>query len=298
MYKVRVDSGGIHLFDRAEGRNILIDEVSPPPDIWTKSPKYVSIALTNVCDLKCRHCYAPKNSQKLEWEQVLHWAISLDESGSFGLGFGGGEPTLFPEFSKLCGKIRNETNLAITMTTHGLGFDSHLLSSLSGNVDFIRLSMDGVRDVYEGMRGKPFTEFESKAIEISKHFRFGINYVVNKATVGDLDRSLEFILKIGARELLLLPQRENQFVKRVDEKTLDTLRLWIEKNKNLIQMSINEEYSGILDSEGVLNQCVPSCHVSSDGMLKNTSYDKCGIKLVNDDIMRAYAELQKTGDIN
>ena len=58
--KIRKGPDGIHFFDRVSGTNLLLDELIPPPETWSKSPRQVSIALTNRCDLTCPHCYAPK----------------------------------------------------------------------------------------------------------------------------------------------------------------------------------------------------------------------------------------------
>src|SRR5947207_1429021 len=96
--KVRLGPSGVHLFDRLSGLNILIDEIVPPEDAWSKAPRQVSIALTNACDLRCAYCFAPKSRSVLPLENVRKWLHELDAHGTIGVGFGGGEPTLFPGF--------------------------------------------------------------------------------------------------------------------------------------------------------------------------------------------------------
>ena len=49
--KVRAGPAGIHVFDRATGTNLLIDEARVPPTMWSPTPRSVSVALTNACDL-------------------------------------------------------------------------------------------------------------------------------------------------------------------------------------------------------------------------------------------------------
>jgi len=70
IMKVRKGPDGIHLFDRNTGVNILLDETIPPSSSWSASPRQVSIALTNACDLVCPHCYAPKRKAVLELDGV------------------------------------------------------------------------------------------------------------------------------------------------------------------------------------------------------------------------------------
>src|SRR5689334_18091084 len=110
---------GSHLFDRASGLNILLDEATVGEDQWSVAPKYVSIALTNACELSCGYCYAPKTSARLAYDSIVNWAKELDSQGCFGVGFGGGEPTLYPQFVDLCREIHDCTELAVTFTTHG-----------------------------------------------------------------------------------------------------------------------------------------------------------------------------------
>ncbi|HJW91669.1 MAG TPA: hypothetical protein VJ436_13590, partial [Anaerolineales bacterium] len=73
QYKIRIGSSGFHIFDRTTGLNVLLDEVQIPPALWAAAPRQVSIALTNVCDLACPYCFAPKNSATLDIERVTSW---------------------------------------------------------------------------------------------------------------------------------------------------------------------------------------------------------------------------------
>lgn len=151
--KVRSGPDGIHIFDRRTGTNALINEVIPPRESWTISPRQVSIALTNACNLKCSHCYAPKTAAVLGKEQVTQWMKQLDTAGTFGIGFGGGEPTLHPDLAEICKFGQRNTNLAMSMTTHGHRLTAELVDKLANNLNFIRISMDGVEDTYEQIRG-------------------------------------------------------------------------------------------------------------------------------------------------
>ncbi|WP_408376205.1 radical SAM protein [Paraburkholderia sp. RL18-085-BIA-A] len=96
--KSRSGPDGVHIFDRRTGLNILFDEVSVDQPKWATAPRQVSVALTNLCDLNCSYCYAPKHRAALATEKVLSWLEELDSEGCLGVGFGGGEPTLHPDF--------------------------------------------------------------------------------------------------------------------------------------------------------------------------------------------------------
>jgi MoaA/NifB/PqqE/SkfB family radical SAM enzyme len=205
-YKSRFGPDGIHLFNRGTGTNILIDEVKISNDRWSKAPRQVSIALTNACDLACLHCYAPKRKAVLDFDLLTNWLRTLDLNGCMGVGFGGGEPTLYPKFVELCEYATNETGLAVTMTTHGHRLNDVFLSKLSGNIHFVRVSMDGVGSTYEGIRGRSFNGLIKKINLLKEIVPFGINYVVNSTTIGDLNEVAQIVVDLGASELLLLPE--------------------------------------------------------------------------------------------
>jgi hypothetical protein len=145
--KIRAKPPGLHLFSRTTGLNVLIDEVMVPCHLWAKAPAQVSIALTNACDPACCHCYAPKKHAVLDFADVTTWLDELDANDCIGVGFGGGEPTLYPRLIELCSYAAEKTRLAVTMTTHGHHLRDSLIAALSGKVHFIRVSTSFLSDL-------------------------------------------------------------------------------------------------------------------------------------------------------
>src|ERR1700735_4648475 len=107
-WKQRCSTAGVHLFERTTGLNVLLDEVPVPAAYHSRAPRQVSIALTNRCDLACVHCYAPKSRDELRFKTIPRWLTELDADGTLGIGFGGGEPTLYSEFARLCQHAASE----------------------------------------------------------------------------------------------------------------------------------------------------------------------------------------------
>ena len=190
--KVRLGPDGIHLFARGSGANLLIGEILPPRSMWAAAPRQVSIALTNTCDLACAYCFAPKTHASLAFDHIVSWLDELDANGTLGVGFGGGEPTLYRRFAELCAHTFRNTGLAVTFTTHGHHLDDTLLAQLKGNVHFIRISMDGIGPTYERLRGRSFEVLARRLTAVKKTAPFGINYVVNSCTLPDIDSAAVF----------------------------------------------------------------------------------------------------------
>lgn len=293
--KVRAGPAGVHFFNRKTGLNVLIDEFVPPFRLWATAPRQMSIALTNVCDLTCRHCYAPKSSAMLSFESLTDWLTELDSNGCIGVGFGGGEPTLYPRLAELCSFGVQKTQLAVTMTTHGHSLSNELLETLEGNLHFVRVSMDGVGKTYESIRRRSFNQLIERIIALSNIVKFGINFVVNSKTIGDIDAAVHIAEELGAAELLLLPEEPVRGEGGINVKTTAALQSWVSRYRGRVPLSISEGHS-----EG-LPTCNPLSgesglaafgHIDASGFLKRTSYDTKGIQILENGVMEAFNKLK------
>ena len=222
--KVRAGPAGIHAFDRVTGAHLLVDEARVPPTLWSEAPRSISVALTNACDLRCPYCYAPKDAGNLDTGRLVAWLDELDRHGCLGIGFGGGEPTLCRDLPELCRHAAQNTEMAVTFTTHGHRLDDHLAAELSGNVHFIRVSMDGVGTTYEALRGRCFADLSERLATVRQLAPFGINFVVNALTLPDLDAAVTFAANQGATEFLLLPEQPVRGQGGIDSGTAHALK--------------------------------------------------------------------------
>ncbi len=293
-WKQRCSAAGVHLFDRTTGLNVLLDEIPVPASLHSRAPRQVSIALTNRCDLACAHCYAPKSRDELRFEMIKRWLAELDSSGTLGIGFGGGEPTLHPEFVKLCQYAAHNTRLSVSFTTHGHHIDNELAERLRGSVNFIRVSMDGVGATYESTRRRSFAELLERLRDVRSISRFGVNIVVNDHTLPDLDEVARVSAAAGACELLLLPQMRVRSVLAASVETLQGLRRWVDGYKGPLKLCINES-----SAEGF-----PTCdplseerglrayaHIDAMGVLKSSSYSDTGVQLSDRGVLQALDQL-------
>ncbi|MDB6024078.1 MAG: putative Fe-S oxidoreductase [Verrucomicrobiales bacterium] len=294
--KVRPGPDGIHLFDRNSGTNLLIEEIAPVDSMWAKAPRQVSIALTNTCDLACKYCYAPKTRAILDYDRIVSWLHELDSNGTIGVGFGGGEPTLYPRFAEICSYACRNTGLAVTFTTHGHHLDATLLTALKGNVHFVRLSMDGIGSTYERLRGRSFHSFSQRVQAIKTITPFGINYVVNSDTLPDIDAAAIFAEKSGASEFLLLPEQPTNGCAGITESTSRGLQQWVEHYSGRMRLAVSE-----IGADG-LPTCNPFVnevglhaymHIDANGVLKPNSYAERGVPIGPTGVLSALADLRQ-----
>lgn len=293
--KIRVGPAGVHLFCRKTGINVLLDEILAPSSIWSDGPRQVSIALTNACNLSCSYCYAPKKPALLPLELLKGWLFELDHNGCIGVGFGGGEPTLYPSLTELCCFAAKETKLAVTMTTHAHQLSNQLLTRLEGNLHFVRVSMDGVGGTYESIRSRSFKTLVERITALSGIVSFGINFVVNSRTFGDLNAATDLAASLGALEFLLLPEQPVRGKGGIDNDTRAALKEWVINYRGSVPLSVsagNADGLPTCDPVNTEKGLGAFAHIDATGVLKRTSYDQEGVPILENGVMEALRKLK------
>jgi len=292
--RIRLGPDGAHIFDRQSGLNVLIDEVTPPVHAWSAAPRQVSIAVTNACDLACSYCYAPKDRAVLNVSHLLNWMDELDQAGALGVGFGGGEPTLYRHLPEVCVHAAENTDLAVTMTTHGHRWNAELISRLRGAVNFVRVSVDGVGDTYERLRGRSFAQLRAALDAIAADFRWGMNSVINQDTVQDLDAIAALAAEHGASELLLLPEHATAGTSGVGQETLRALERWVLSYVGPVPLATSADaelgvpFANALPDEVGLRSYA---HIDASGTARTSSYAPSGVRIGDDGVMAALKQL-------
>ena len=276
--------------------NVLLDEVRVPAEQFSRAPRYLSIALTNACELHCAYCYAPKHAAALDRARVLAWAVELDAAGCLGVGFGGGEPTAYRRFAQLCSDIAQSTSMAVTFTTHGHRLTPEFVESIRGTVHFVRLSVDGIGATYERLRGRPFAAVVQAAELLRSLVPFGINAVINADTVGDLEDLAGFADEVGASELLLLPERPTAAVPGISDADAERLVKWAAATRTKLRLAISR--TG-LEAALPTAETIPGehpldahMHVDAAGVLRPHAYAPTGLS-VGGSIMEAVQTLKE-----
>jgi len=232
----------------------------------------------------------------LDAQCLVSWLDELDSNGCLGVGFGGGEPTLFPKFAEVCRYAAHSTGLAVSFTTNGQHLDDALMCALAGSVHFVRVSMDGVGPTYEALRGRPFATLRACLQNVRALSPFGLNYVVNSRTLADLDAATSFAADMGATEFLLLPEQPACGSGGIDGRTVHALCRWVCAYRGIVPLTVSEA-----GAEG-LPTCNPIpretglrayAHIDAAGMLKESSYKRWGVPIGPAGVMAALTLLRQ-----
>lgn len=262
------------------------------------APRYVSVALTNACELSCPYCYASKKPARLGAHAISNWLRELDRNGCLGVGFGGGEPTLHSEFTKICRATTNETGMAVSFTTHGHRITEELAKQLRGSVHFIRVSVDGIGQTYETNRGRAFGDLEKRIDLISGICRFGINVVIGDGTAWELDGLLECAERWGAEELLLLPEQATVGRAGIGDLAYAEMTRWLASHRS--QSSIRVGISRMADLSGIAiadafpleDPLTAHAHIDADGCLRTDAFTNTRVS-IRGSVIEALTELRQ-----
>jgi MoaA/NifB/PqqE/SkfB family radical SAM enzyme len=233
-------------------------------------------------------------------DRVKSWVLELDANGTIGVGFGGGEPTLYPRFAELCVYTTRQTQLAVTFTTHGHHLGNDLLQRLEGYVHFVRISMDGVGDTYQRLRRRSFRLLLERLEALRQISRFGINYVVNDDTIPDLDTAVRLADECGAAEFLLLPERPAHGRPGITYMAARKLREWVTAYRGNVPLRTSDAGAHGLPVCDPFSSDAPLdryAHIDAAGLLKATSFDRAGIPIL-DNFISALSELRNLHAVN
>jgi len=123
------------------------------------SPFLVVWNITNMCNLRCRHCYQQAghvSKDELTLEEKLKLVDELASVGIVGIAFSGGEPIMHPDFFPTARRAR-ERNLYVSVATNGVLLTPEIVNRLANiGVGYVEVSLDSARpEVHDSFRGLP-----------------------------------------------------------------------------------------------------------------------------------------------
>lgn len=126
-------------------------------------PPFLIVFVTNKCNLRCRHCFYHENIQnrKLEDLSITEFENLSRQFGKlYNLLISGGEPFLREDLAEICELFyRNNSVEKIAIPTNGFTPGAsceatrRILDTLQGIRLEINVSMDGLEDVHDDIRG-------------------------------------------------------------------------------------------------------------------------------------------------
>ena len=158
----------------------------------SKRPLQTVLFISDKCNLACKHCtvYQQENQNIKTYEQIKEELEYSYRLGSRFVDFEGGEPTIWRNGEKdLNSLIRLSKEIGFysaTVTTNAQ------LPFAGLEADSIWVSLDGLNDFHDEIRGKGAFERLVKNISSANHPKLSVNMVINSINYTSVEETIEF----------------------------------------------------------------------------------------------------------
>ena len=134
----------------------------------TPSLRYLELIMTDRCNLTCRHCYlGESHHQDLPFETIHKIADEFEEMQGLRLLLSGGEPLLHPDFWRINDLLGGYEFRSVLLSNGNL-----ITKAVAGKlrVHEVQISLDGMKEGHESIRGRGTFQKALKAIDHLQEF--------------------------------------------------------------------------------------------------------------------------------
>jgi radical SAM protein with 4Fe4S-binding SPASM domain len=167
-------------------------------------PLWVVLELTEKCNFRCRHCSTGDGTHLSDEVDLEKWQEVIDmlaDEGCYHITLSGGEPLLRDDVFEIVAHCKRR-NIRTALASNGsLLSPDNVYQLKSVGIDYLQLSLDGLKEEHEAMRGpNTFSMFLAAAAELRRQeVRFGTMTVITKQNYDKLDDVVCFSYNQGAR---------------------------------------------------------------------------------------------------
>lgn len=214
-------------------------------------PAYVTLDVTEVCNLRCKMCYAwgetgcytnPESDMKpevLDFD-IVKQLIKDVSPRKPNYSLFGGEPLTYPHLEELIVAVK-EAGSVIDTPTNGTLLKKHAKMLVETRFDSIRVSLDGPEDANDAQRGAG--SYDKAMAGIEELFR-------ERAKPGTKGPLISIIYTVTPANYLFI---EQLFLKDLD---LDLINFATIQTQNFVTESMGLGYAKLLESEfGITSDC-------------------------------------------
>jgi Fe-coproporphyrin III synthase len=165
--------------------------------------RVLQLHVSKRCNLACRHCYSSSGPEYVDELPSSVWHEVIEDAANAGynvVGFSGGEPLMFKPLRALLLQARS-LGMVTTVTTNGMLLDARRIDMLKGAVGLLAISLDGMPDSHDRMRGHP-RAFATMARRLpalrAAGIPFGFIFTLTQFNLDEMIWAAEFAIAQGA----------------------------------------------------------------------------------------------------
>lgn len=174
------------------------------------APFFVVWNFTNMCNLKCMHCYQKADKplpDELTLKEKLKVIDELDSMYVCGIALSGGEPTIHPDFLTIIHEISSRGMYA-AVATNGIAFASEefTLKTKKAGIKYVEISLDSSKpEIHDKFRG--VKNAWRKAVKgVENCVKYGITTAiattVTKMNIDDIENILDLAESLSVKRVV------------------------------------------------------------------------------------------------
>lgn len=170
---------------------------------FTPSLRYLQLHITERCNLVCRHCYLGEKAA-IDLPRELAFR-AVEEFSSFGwkLLITGGEPLLSPYFWELV-SYASERGIRVVVLTNGTLLTEAKARKLAEHVHEVQISLDGMRQGHEALRGEGSFEATLRGIgAAAKYMKVSVATMIHRENLQEFPQLERLVKSLGVVEWAL-----------------------------------------------------------------------------------------------
>lgn len=167
---------------------------SPLPSL-----RYLELHITHRCNLRCRHCYIEEGGGELGVESVRSILEQFERMQGLRVLISGGEPLMHSGFFDI-NALLPEYDLRTVLFTNGTLFSRERVRALS--VDEVQVSVDGLREAHDWMRGRGAFSKALNAIRLSREsgIDVSVSTMVTVRNLQDFPEMSRLFRELGVKD--------------------------------------------------------------------------------------------------
>ncbi len=185
-------------------------------DKMTKSPKVMSLDITNKCNFRCKHCFNSSGDQsvycfedELGDSEVLGFSEELCKLGLSQICICGGEPTLRIELVYKVVEMLKKNNIDVNMVSNGYLITQEMAKKLKmTGINSVQISVDGlgeIHDVFRNMAGSYQHAISAIEYLVDAGIEVMVSCCPNQYNYLTLLMYFEYIYSLGVKKVRLMP---------------------------------------------------------------------------------------------
>jgi radical SAM protein with 4Fe4S-binding SPASM domain len=251
------------------------------------APVYVNFALTKTCNMRCKHCYVPRNtigeSKQPSFQEIKKVLERLYDAGVCGIELTGGEPLTYPKFLDVIKIIRDFKGMQLYVVSNGVLWTKDIIRELANfdKTPLIAVSVDGPNNrVHAMLRNTTDQEYARIIENIKLMVEYGlyveINYLVTKLNSQYYREMTEFAMELNVRSLnyqQFLPSGTGYYHRHIYEFSYDEWKDYLDKLLDYLYEFKKEHKPkmrfGLITHSMVIDACIPLLEL---GMMDKAKY--------------------------